>query len=942
METRADSIDSSQYLIPNTSLGELEDMFNNSNEERAAIEQDMVNNDEPHQSSIPDKQVARTESFSNKSSSQQLSASNKGAFQAQSQHLPAQNKRAVQMENISSKSLTPNKRNVQMEQSPKSRSEPVEAVRSKMRESLAASLALTSQEQDKSPNTGKNSQIAASEDGYGRSLENSQSNDQPTSSGIFSCENSEDFTQALKCNGREFQLNPVFPIEDVSFSDSFFVKDELLQGNGLSWAVDVDMEAGDAKEIQTAKRPKLEHEGVGFNGQKQAAESPKTLAFKIEAELFKLFGGVNKKYKEKGRSLLFNLKDRNNPELRERVISGEISPERLCSMTAEELASKELSQWRIAKAEEFASMVVLPDSEVDIRRLVKKTHKGEFQVEVERDDSVSVEVSVGSTSLSQIRPKANDKEANPSPTPAGAKEVKASITIDGNDPMQGLVVDELKDVDFLPPIVSLDEFMESLDTEPPFANLPVDSGKRNSISERETSQVKSEMKLSDLALKDPNQNRVDVVKQDKHDLVNEKNAKLDASVKSIDSHLERKSSPAPAIYKGDHIWEGVLQLNISATTTLIGFYKSGEKASTNQWPGFLDVKGRVRLDAFEKFIQELHMSRSRAIMVVHFVLKEGSSDSEHTSLSEVVDSYVLEDRLGFAEPTSGVELYLCPPNMRTLDILSKHLPKDHRNALNAINNGLIGVAVWRKPHITPTRSPNSSSNHKHSSRKQHNTTTTTTTTVTTINPVGRRQEEKDSKNLNANIPLSNRIVDDNDDDIDDIPPGFGPGSARVEDDLPEFEFSGGTTPKLPRQNYSHESKNMTHFQIPSQKPSRPVQQMRELIQKYGQTGTSDASIKIQGKKDVGVPLQGWNDDDEDDDIPEWQPEALPNRLQPQPLRLPVDGLRQYLVPPPPSQTVHPVLPLRPPMNAPMHPQNAAFYSTRPIWRPDNTPRGRGF
>lgn len=306
---------------------------------------------------------------------------------------------------------------------------------------------------------------------------------------------------------------------------------------------------------------------------------------------------------------------------------------------------------------------------------------------------------------------------------------------------------------------------------------------------------------------------------------------------------------------------------------------------------------------------------------------------------QVVDSYVLEDRLGFAEPTPGVELYLCPPNMRTLDILSKHLPKDHTNALNAINNGLIGVAVWRKPHLTPIRSPNSSSNHKHSSRKQQNTTSTTTTTVTAINPVGRRQEEKDSKNLNANIPLSNRIADDDD---DDIPPGFGPGFARAEDDLPEFEFSGSTTPKLPRQNYSHESKNMTHFHIPPQKPSRPVEQMRELIQKYGQTGTTDANIKVQGKKDIGVPLRGWNDDDEDDDIPEWQPEAPQNQLPPQPLRPPVHGLRHYLAPPPLPQTVRPALPLRPPTNALMHPQNPAFCSTRPIWRPDNTPRGRGF
>lgn len=42
---------------------------------------------------------------------------------------------------------------------------------------------------------------------------------------------------------------------------------------------------------------------------------------------------------------------------------------------------------------------------------------------------------------------------------------------------------------------------------------------------------------------------------------------------------------------------------------------SGEKTSTKEWPGSMEIKGRVRLDAFEKFLQELPMSRTRAVMV---------------------------------------------------------------------------------------------------------------------------------------------------------------------------------------------------------------------------------------------------------------------------------------------------------------------------------------
>ncbi|EMR11417.1 transcription elongation factor S-II [Pneumocystis murina B123] len=46
-------------------------------------------------------------------------------------------------------------------------------------------------------------------------------------------------------------------------------------------------------------------------------------------------------YRQKMRSLLLNLKDKKNPSLRENVINGELSIPRLCTMTSQEMASKE-------------------------------------------------------------------------------------------------------------------------------------------------------------------------------------------------------------------------------------------------------------------------------------------------------------------------------------------------------------------------------------------------------------------------------------------------------------------------------------------------------------------------------------------------------------------------------------------------------------------------
>ncbi|EJF62023.1 transcription elongation factor [Dichomitus squalens] len=52
-------------------------------------------------------------------------------------------------------------------------------------------------------------------------------------------------------------------------------------------------------------------------------------------------GGANANYKAKIRSLFVNLKDKNNPGLRECVISGELPVSKLCKMSSADMASEE-------------------------------------------------------------------------------------------------------------------------------------------------------------------------------------------------------------------------------------------------------------------------------------------------------------------------------------------------------------------------------------------------------------------------------------------------------------------------------------------------------------------------------------------------------------------------------------------------------------------------
>ncbi|KZT65521.1 transcription elongation factor [Daedalea quercina L-15889] len=61
----------------------------------------------------------------------------------------------------------------------------------------------------------------------------------------------------------------------------------------------------------------------------------------IEANVLSEFGGTTPTYKSKLRSFFVNLKDKNNPTLRESVVSGDLPVQRFCKMTSQDMASEE-------------------------------------------------------------------------------------------------------------------------------------------------------------------------------------------------------------------------------------------------------------------------------------------------------------------------------------------------------------------------------------------------------------------------------------------------------------------------------------------------------------------------------------------------------------------------------------------------------------------------
>ncbi|RLN13538.1 death-inducer obliterator 1-like [Panicum miliaceum] len=700
------------------------------------------------------------------------------------------------------------------------------------------------------------------------------------------------------------------------------VSDKILQGHGPFCAPDIvvgapesnsqlnskrattsDIHVGAAVSLNEPefKRKKTSDGTTGKN--KDIIRKGQSLALGIEEELFKLFGGVNKKYKEKGRSLLFNLKDKINPVLREQVLSGEITPKCLCSMTTDELASKELSAWRLAKAEELSKMVVLPNREVNVR-LVRKTHKGEFHVEVEETDSISVGAELGSHLLSHVPSKSiEDRIKSDDRVCAHRGDIESDNTVqDGSagignsnllnnleclgnektDLIEEGVVHDLKYTENLPEIMSWNELVEAPDSDIPLECHSTEIAQddpsitdkayltlkpeKNHIGEDNADPSEFEFTCEAQSQEDSCRANIKSTKNGSiHDLSQSKQRKgclsiksspemmdvekLDTGSASISGSTVQLKAISDAALRNDSLWEGTIQLTLSSLINVVAIFKSGEKPSTNEWRRSVEIKGRVRLTDFQEFLEQLPQSRSRAVTVTELRLKEGSLESGRQQFLQTINSYVADERVGLVKLTEGVELYLCPSHGKAAQILTEHLPKEHSGRQTMSGVSVIGVCVWRRPRIsteTPTRHDSSKRQPMSISRKPQ-------AMLSSSVPMSSLRTRSPA----SHFGYSNERPRLKEDATDDVPPGFGHGTIKDDDDLPEYDFvsiSDGS----PNVAAPHCYQRQQHVQA----ISPPIDQVRRLVHKYGSMYAS---------------AHPWGGDE---DLPEWYPSHSARRYSP--------------------------------------------------------------
>ncbi|EHB14770.1 PHD finger protein 3 [Heterocephalus glaber] len=142
-------------------------------------------------------------------------------------------------------------------------------------------------------------------------------------------------------------------------------------------------------------------------------EKAAKVATKIEKELFSFFRDTDAKYKNKYRSLMFNLKDPKNNILFKKVLKGEVTPDHLIKMSPEELASKELAAWRRRENRHTIEMIEKEQREVERRPITKITHKGEIEIESDapmKEQEAAMEIQEPTASKSLEKPEGPEKQ----------------------------------------------------------------------------------------------------------------------------------------------------------------------------------------------------------------------------------------------------------------------------------------------------------------------------------------------------------------------------------------------------------------------------------------------------------------------------------------------------------------------------------------------------
>ncbi|XP_010217540.1 PREDICTED: PHD finger protein 3-like [Tinamus guttatus] len=316
------------------------------------------------------------------------------------------------------------------------------------------------------------------------------------------------------------------------------------------------------------------------------------VATRIEKELFSFFRDTDSKYKNKYRSLMFNLKDPKNNILFKKVLKGEVTPDHLIRMSPEELASKELAAWRQRENRHTIEMIEKEQREVERRPITKITHKGEIEIESETPikEQEAMEIQEPNTLklFEKTEEAEKDKEGNESTSPDTTSQHKNHLF----DLNCKICIGRMA-----PPTDDLSA-----------KKVKVSVGVARKQSDNEAESIADALSSTSSILAS------ELLEDDKQD-----------SSKSPFSSLPRSETPGTVesetlfLARLNFIWKGFINMPSVAKFVIKAYPVSGSfEYLTEDLPDSIQVGGRISPHTVWEYVEKIKASGTKEICVVRF------------------------------------------------------------------------------------------------------------------------------------------------------------------------------------------------------------------------------------------------------------------------------------------------------------------------------------
>jgi Transcription factor S-II (TFIIS), central domain/SPOC domain/PHD-finger len=364
------------------------------------------------------------------------------------------------------------------------------------------------------------------------------------------------------------------------------------------------------------------------------------LGLAIEHALYTTYAtsehGYGSEYKNKFRSIAFNLKDPKNSALRERVLSGNLAPEVLVKLTSEEMANQELRAQAEKIREEGVAQSVL---KVQTGPRIRRTHKGE---EIVGGDDVPTAISptegIASAPFARVEER--------SPSVKGEETVPASPRSVGSHRSQSIS----------PPPEIRSPVDTSSERKPSSSSFDIENVWSHLHSPTSQNGPTEPMDL-DILPDDLPQNQIDDPDIDR--MLNPDGTNSPPySPSAYAFELPNTAAQIPPIWSGDLTMPSIA--HFSAQARFVGGPLSvTDLPWSNILPPRLVIDGRIPIDTTTKYLDAQRSSSTKNVIVIQIDAAEDSDKEMHRKLFQYFHE---RQRYGVLQIQSNIvkDAYLVP------------------------------------------------------------------------------------------------------------------------------------------------------------------------------------------------------------------------------------------------------------------------------------------